>query len=747
MAHQDEMTTANNKLADTGLDSLSQKDDGEIGEAGEDNDAEFLTYARDAISTGTTHVNTGYTRRWKDAYRAFANRHFTNSKYEGARWRGRSKLVRPKTRSVVRAADAVAASALFATADAVQVKAENDGDPMQLASAKAKHELLNYRLDRQSGRAGIPWFLCAIGARQDATITGVCISKQYWEYKTRPIKTTMPQLDEWGEEVLDENNAVIMETVDDVKVSRDRPMIRVFPVDEVVRDPSADWLDQAQESAYILLKHPMRRDEIQSWQDGAVEQGAVKFRDVDVDTLHTSSASETDEAGVRASREGNTGEDRYDANNSKSNKFDTIWVYECFIKIDNQDMHYWYCDNQLLSDPIPVEDAYPHMDGERPVVIGLGSLEAHKTDPLSAVSAIEPLQREATDITNLRLDNVKQNMSPITKVVRGRQIQMSQVQNRSPDSVIQVTEPDDVSWDRPPDVTASAYAEMDRINADIDELAGSFSGSSVNTNRNLNETVGGMQMLQAGANSIAEFDLRVWTETWVEPVLRQLIGLEEYYETDEKVMAIAGKKAKIEKYGVDEFTDEMLASEVTVRVNAGTGAADPMQRLEKLKIAAELVGGIVGEDIQGRVKADEFIDEIFGAIGHKDAVERFFNPEQGQDPEKEQMQQAIEQMQKELADREAEFANKIEVEKIRASTSIMEKDMDGQHAQAEMQAQAAIDAQIEPMKMFLENAFQDQKSEKAHEQGEESADNAHMRQIMQNAMQSQQGETKPQAGR
>jgi hypothetical protein len=86
------------------------------------------------------------------------------------------------------------------------------------------------------------------------------------------------------------------------------------------------------------------------------------------------------------------------------------------------------------------------------------------------------------------------------------------------------------------DVTASSYQEQDRLNVDFDELTGNFSSSSVMTNRKLNETVGGMQPAVWWANQLTEYLIRTLVETWVEPVLRQLVKLEQAYETDMTVL-------------------------------------------------------------------------------------------------------------------------------------------------------------------------------------------------------------------
>jgi len=191
--------TANNREAETGIEgdpvptsATGSQEDGE-------NDAKFLQYAQDAVTTAEGYMSSNLRHRYSNSYKAFGNEHYTRSKYLSSQYKGRSRLFRPKTRSAVRKGDATAASALFATSDVVNVMPENEDDENQRASAMINHELLNYRLDRTS-KGGISWFLTAIGASQDARITGICISKQYWDYDERIETRTVEEIDpETGE--------------------------------------------------------------------------------------------------------------------------------------------------------------------------------------------------------------------------------------------------------------------------------------------------------------------------------------------------------------------------------------------------------------------------------------------------------------------------------------------------------------------------------------------------------------------
>jgi hypothetical protein len=103
---------------------------------------------------------------------------------------------------------------------------------------------------------------------------------------------------------------------------------------------------------------------------------------------------------------------------------------------------------------------------------------------------------------------------------------------RGPNAQILVSKPEDVTWDKPPTVDAAAMTVIDRLNVDFDDQAGQFNSGSVQTNRKLNETVGGMKLISGSANAVSEFDLRVWIETWVEPTIAQIVKCIQYYEND-----------------------------------------------------------------------------------------------------------------------------------------------------------------------------------------------------------------------
>lgn len=677
--------------------------------------SQLLNLMRSAYRQGSEYQQTVLQPRWLSNYNAYNNKHNSDSKYSSTRFRGRTKLFRPKTRSAARKKQAEAAAALFSTTDALVVKATDESDKRQVAAAELQANLLKFRLDRANENSGIPWFMISMGAHLCAQQTGICVSKQYWEYRREQtgvdrteimMQVPLPP----GMQMMAGATEVSVPTgqfneTPIYRVVRDRPRVQLFPPEDVIRDPTGAWEDQAQDSSYLILRHPMSVEAARTFLDQANEKSAVKFYDLTDDQLAasagTGSGSGTAEgtaAMVRRARE-HSGNDRY-SDQTINNAYKTVWLHENFFRIGGIDYCFWSLgDRTLISDIIPTEDAYPEQGGARPVTIGVSALEPFKIDPMSPIESWQPLQQEINDVVNLRLDTMKQTIAPLAKVKRGRNVDVKAIQNRTPDSVVYMQAMDDVEFDRPGDVSSSAYAEMERLNADFDDQAGNFSSGSVQTNRSLNETVGGMQLMAGNANALGEFDLRVWIETWVENVLRQMIKLEQYYESDANVIAVSASRAKLmPRFGIDEVTDDLLTSQVYITLDIGIGSSDPMMSLQKFEKASQIVVGLFGESIQGEFKRDEIINEAYGKAGYQDAAERFFNKTVKDDPRLQQAEKVIQEMQaalqeaeKKLADKQGDQETRVEVAKIGARSRMAAQELSTNGQQRQQVRGAMID--------------------------------------------------------
>jgi hypothetical protein len=315
--------------------------------------------------------------------------------------------------------------------------------------------------------------------------------------------------------------------------------------------------------------------------------------------------------------------------------FDVAWVHRNIIRKDGRDwIFYTLGVHYRLSDPIPLTEEYPHLkEGERPYIIGFSTIEAHKNYPESMVGLSAKTQQEANEINNQRRDNVALVLNRRYIVRRSAMIDYAGLQRNVPGGVTEADDVDkDIRIEAPPEVTASSYQEQDRVNVDFDELTGTFSPASVQTNRQLGETVGGLELLSGDADSLTEYPLRTFVQTWVKPVLKQLIKLEQFHESDPALLALMGEKLNLwQKHGINRVTDEWIQGSMNIRVNVGFGATNPTQRVNRLVTGLSTIAQFAPA-MMSRLDGEEVSSEILGALGY-DSSERFFpKPDQAQAP-------------------------------------------------------------------------------------------------------------------
>lgn len=642
--------------------------------------------ALECYESSTNWINSGRRLAWSDSLRAFQSRHPSGSKYLARDYQYRSTLFRPKTRAMVRKAEAQTASAFFSNDDVVSVQAEDDDDPQQLASAAILQQLLQYRLTKT-----IPWFLTLVGARQDAEIMGVCVAKAYWKYEEELDHTEeRPKLGEDGMPMVHSDGTPWTESVDMMRRVKDEPAVDLISPENFRFEPGADWRDPVGTSPYCIELIPMYIADVRAKMEPGPEGEPPEWFSVPESALR--SATDLDDDTTRRSRElGRVPGKDHDA--WKPREFDICWVRENIIRWGGKDWHYFTLGSagELLTNPRPLSDVYLH--GERPYVAGTVILEAHKTYASSKVEIVKDLQRAANDDWNLRFDNVKLVLNPRQFVRTGAGIELNDVRTFMPGKVIPVKNPqEDIVWDRPPDLTPSAYAEQDRINLDFDELVGDFSNTSVQASELAQQSATGMHLMSGQASGMNEYELRIFAESFVEPLIRLLIKIEQAYETDPVVLAIAGKNAQLfQKFGVREITDELLNHEVTTRVNVGIGATNPSLKLRNFVMGADVIGKIFGPSAAMGANFEEVAKEVFALLGYRDGA-RFFQP--AFDPRVQMLQQQISQLQKgqsgsdptRLQAAQLQAQAKLHDIQARSASEAAERQQDAQMRMAEIQA-------------------------------------------------------------
>lgn len=574
--------------------------------------ATALTLARDAYSASTSYFDASIRKDVESDLRRFQGQHPPGSKYHSEAYRSKSRLFRPKTRSMIRKHEAVGAEAFFATRDVVNIEPQDDNDPVQQASAALHKQLLQHRLTKT-----IPWFLVTMGAYQDAMNVGLVCSYQHWVF--------------------------------DKKRKKDQPAVDLRPIENIRFDPGANWMDPVNTSPYFIDMIPMYVKDVEARMAQAdPKTGEPRWKKIDRAGILAAMRGYSDS--IRLTRE--QGRQDPKENVTAVTAYTIVWVHKNIVEHDGEDYCYYTLgDQQLLSEPVLLSDRYHH--GRRPYVIGYAAIEAHKNYPGGPNRIARDLQAETNEVANLRIENVKLALNKRYLVGRNRQVDIRSLTRNVAGSATLVNDTEkDVKELEFNDVTASSYKEQEVLNLDFDEATGNFASGSVQANRSQNETAKGMELVKDDASLLSGYQLRTFVETWMEPVLRQLVLLEQAYETDEVILAIAGQKAKLDELGFNEITDELIEQELTLSVSVGMGPNNPTEKINRFLTAMRALKELLldGTLTQYGLKFDEVCKEVFGNLGYKDGS-RFFDTE-GMDPQVQALQAELQKLQAAL---EAKF--------------------------------------------------------------------------------------------
>ena len=626
-----------------------------------------LQKTREIYTQSTDYLNMNVTNQWERNLRHFRNQHAPGTPYDRKDWK-RSRTFRPKTRSSVKASEAAAAAAVFSTKEFVDIQPRDPSNIDHVVCAQITKAIVEYRLDSSQ----VSWMLTVIGAYQDTKVYGVCISHQYWEYEVR--NEVVPEFDDNGAPIFDrddagnirvdeESGAQIQLGSEKTTVLKDTMCVDLIEPENFRFDPMCDGRNPALTSPYLQWLRPMAAGAVLARMKADAESGEEeshtgqpKWKSYELQQILASRRQLSDNR-TRRAREGYERTDPADLNSG--NAFTTVWAHLNIVREGGIDLAWWTIGTELvLTDPIPLQQMYPHLKpGDRPFVVGMSSLEAHRNYPAGDVEQAAPTQEEINTIANQRLDNVKLVLNKRYFVRRGSQIDIDALMRNVSGGAVMVNDPEkDVEVVSTPDVTGSSYQEHDRLATEMDELLGGFSQASVMNNRNLSETKGGMDRVATSAGAVQDWGITLFFETWLGPVLKQIVRLEQMYESDETVVALAVKKSDLfKKFGIDYATDELLMRDLVVDVNVGLGNTDPMARLQRILLGIGNINSLPG--MAKRLKASALADEIMGALGYKDASRFYVDDEEAknlpEDPPPPEIAVKMEELKIRQADNDA----------------------------------------------------------------------------------------------
>ncbi len=585
-------------------------------------EAWMLKQARAMFNKSTDYIDANITNTWERNINHFHNQHGPSSKYVGKGYK-RSRVFRPKTRSNVKTQEAKILVAMFGSRDLIVVEAQNKRDERQVVSAKINKFILQYRMEER-----MPWTLTVLGAYQDTKVYGVCITHQYWAYEVDEDITPVTHDD--GSPVMgkdDEGNEVPMGSRERI-IRRDELCCDLIEPENFRFDPMCDWRDPISSSPYLIYLMPIYAGEaLEKMQNKNPKTQKPFWKKHELAAILA-----TRRDSYNRTRQAREGRERIDPSEQQSgNEFAVVWAHMNVQRINGEDYFWWTLGTELvLTDMKPLKEEYPWLNPtERPFAMGYSSVEAHRNYPAGDVEQGAGLQEELNEVANQRMDNVKLVLNKRYFVRRGSQTDLSALMRNVSGGGVMMNDPEkDVKVVDTNDVTGSRYQEQDRLSVEHDELVGSFSQSSVQANKNLNETKHGMESMGSTASLVQDYGTSVFIMTWAEVAISQMLRLIQMYETDETILALAGEDAQLmTKFGTNQIGDELLRKRLSTKIDIGMGNTDPLKRVERLTFGVNQVMALPG--MAERIKSEDISNEIWSTLGYRDGG-RFFRNEQEQ---------------------------------------------------------------------------------------------------------------------
>ena len=562
-------------------------------------------------------------RRWRKNYALAQSEHPDGSRYLTEAYANRARHFRGKTEASIRKNEAAMAVAMFSNQDVVNIQVEGNGGANGQGEiiADALHKICNYHLNKD-----IKWFMVALGAYHEAMIAGDVVSEQSWLFDR----------DDMG------------------RVRQDIPSVYLHPLENVKISPHANWVDPINSSPFVIVQEPMFIGDIKErmeadwrqYDDAAIQAAAKKFELND----------------LKRARQGRDQASAEDAAASTVTDFDVVFVHKNFIRHRGEELFFYSLGTEkLLTDPAPVTDYYPHLKpGKRPFTWGTVTIEPHKVYRRSMVDRVANAQNLSNEIGNLRVDNVRQVLNRRKYVQRYAGVDYQALKLSVPGGMVLMDDINAVKPEDAMDVTGSSYQEQAVVNSDFDEMSGTFSASSVATNRQLNETVGGMELLSGNANVLTEYQLRVFVETWVEPVAGDVVEMVQFYEDDEKIQYITGTT----------LTSDELQQPIATRADVGFGSTDPNGRVNKLVLGVNSAMSLPG--VAQRIDVDAVAKDLFGILGFGDGSKYLPEGPEQEDPRIAQLMAELQKMQQFIQTEQYKIQGQLQVEQARSKASLTE---------------------------------------------------------------------------
>lgn len=588
---------------------------------------DWYQLAQDAYHASQIYMDSNLRRKWEDGIRAFSNQHALSSKYTSPQYEKRSHVYVPKTRAAIRKNEAAAAAAFFSSMDVISIDPMRQSDQQQRASAEIMKEIMHYRLTNSDPAHSVQWFQTVMGAIQDGQTVGVICSRQYWD------------------------------------MEKDKPDVKLIPAENIKISPASDWRDPINSSPFVIEDIPMFVGEVKD------RMASGEWKSFGMNQI---AASDGTDDSTRQARLG--GRQDPTRENKEPSDYETSWIQRHIHRRQGKDYVFYVLPHSgLLTDPVPLEQEV--FTGERDYVMGCVIIETHKAYSAGLPELSQQTQEEINELTNQGLDNTKFVLNKRWIVKRGKNVDAASLIRNVPGGVTLADNPEEdvreINW---PDITGSVFEQQNRRNADFADLLGDYNAAQAQLlMRSAQQPASTLMHMAQAPAPLVDYLLRTFVETWVEPVLRQIVKLEQKYETNLTIIAIAADRAKVlQKYGVDRVTDQLLNHDLTLAVNVVFGAMTPMAKLQRFNAGLMSLSAYAKAQVPG-IGLAEIAKETFALMGYQDGA-RFMeeSPDLAQMKQSLQMKdQAIAELTRRINDKEADRNLKLVVDDNKNRTAIV----------------------------------------------------------------------------
>lgn len=262
-----------------------------------------------------------------------------------------------------------------------------------------------------------------------------------------------------------------------------------------------------------------------------------------------------------------------DDSNSLDPAMQNVEVYECYIRIDEDDdgiaelRRIVYCGSEILEDE-EIDEIPFHSICPIPI--------PHKFFGQSLADRTMDIQLIKSTVTRQMLDNLYLTNNARVGVVDG-QVNLDDMLNATPGGIIRVKSPTAIIPMQVPSVTAQAFPMleyMDSVQAKRTGVNDAQQGLDPDVLSNV--TAAAVAAMVKSNSGKLELIARIFAETGVKSLFRGILHLLGKYQDKEKIVRMRGKYVA--------FDPRTWANEYDVSVNVGLGSGDRDQKLTMLQM-------------------------------------------------------------------------------------------------------------------------------------------------------------------